>query len=66
MSIIQAVYKTSVVFYTAVTDSLCNSAFSAKLYNCQGDIIKMYGPEDRADFEKEVTYNKVLYRCKSE
>jgi hypothetical protein len=64
-SIFQASYKGHVVFYTALTDPLINSAFAIGLWNCEGEIIKTYEYDEREEFHNEVSNIVLLYRCKN-
>jgi len=64
MSIIQATYNNQTVFYTAMTDPLCEGIYSIILFDCNGDTIKAYQPGDQATYT-EIANKKVLYRCKT-
>ena len=65
MSIIQAAYNNQTVFYTAMTDPLCNSNFQTYiLFDCNGNTVKTYQSGDQA-MDGKVTNPKVLYRCKT-
>jgi hypothetical protein len=64
MSIIQATYNKQTVFYTAMTDPLCDGIYGYIIFDCKGDRIKTYMPGDQTFFN-EVTDIKVLYRCKT-
>jgi hypothetical protein len=65
MSVIQATYNNQTVFYTAMTDPLCNSNIQTYiLYDCTGNTIKSYQSGDQA-MDGKVTNLKVLYRCKT-
>lgn len=64
ISIIQATYKKQTVFYTAMTDMLCDGIQSYTLYSCEGKIIEVI-PSDKIQlFMADVTDIKNLYRCK--
>jgi hypothetical protein len=66
ISIIQAAYQHQTVFYTAVTDPLCNGVNTPTLLNCEGEIVKTFtlSETDQKDFYENVIDKKVLYRCK--
>jgi hypothetical protein len=64
VSIIQAIYKSSTVFYVAITDPACNSVFNANLLDCSGNIVKNYPNADET-FQREVTERQVIYSCKT-
>lgn len=64
MSIIQATYKKQTVFYTAMTDMLCDGIQSYTLYNCEGKIIEVIPSDKVQSFMADVTDVKNLYRCK--
>jgi len=63
MSIIQATYNKQTVFYTAMTDPLCDGLYSIVLRDCKGDTIKSYGNIYQVT-GNEISDIKVLYRCK--
>ena len=63
MSIIQAAYNKQTVFYTAMTDPLCDGLYPVVLLDCNGKSVKSYEPGDQA-LLNEVSNMKVLYRCK--
>ena len=62
MSIIQATYNRQTVFFTSMTDPLCDGIINIGIADCSGKILKTYTAIDEA-FETEVTDRKVLYRC---
>jgi hypothetical protein len=65
MSIIQATYNRQTVFYTAMTDPLCNGNIQTYvLFDCTGNAVKSYQSGDQA-MEGKVTNLKVIYRCKT-
>ncbi|MBI9059051.1 MAG: hypothetical protein JEZ01_14900 [Labilibaculum sp.] len=66
ISIFQASYKKQTVFYSAVTDPLANSIFSASLWNCEGEIIITFDYNEREKFNELVTNTIVLHRCKDD
>lgn len=61
LSIIQATYEKSTVFYLAMTDPRCDYVFHVDLINCEGTTVKSY--TDYNQFASEVTDRKVLYTC---
>jgi len=63
ISIIQASYMKQTVFYLGMTDPLCDGIFYVELFNCKGVIVKSY--TNFNEFDNEVIYEKVLYRCKT-
>ena len=63
VSILQAEYRSQTVFYTSITDPLCNSIFSVDLLNCNGKVIRHFSSEDREKFYNKVTNSKKLYSC---
>jgi hypothetical protein len=64
ISIFQATYKEKTVFYTTVTDPLCNSFSPIVLIDCTGTAIKSFEP-NTAPIGTEITNRTVLYRCKT-
>jgi len=64
MSIIQATYNKQTVFYTAMTDPLCDGIYSIVLRDCNGDTIKTYESVNQVT-ENEISDIRVLYRCKA-
>jgi hypothetical protein len=62
ISIIQALYNKQTIFYTALTDPLCDGYYPYVLRNCAGDPLKTYLPDDPA-FSTDVTDRNVIYRC---
>jgi hypothetical protein len=66
ISIFQANYKKHVVFYSRITDPLANSVFGVALWDCEGNIIKIFKYDQREEFNKLVTNGVVLYRCKGD
>jgi hypothetical protein len=64
MSVIQGTYNKQTVFYTAMTDPLCDGGGSYTIFNCKGESIKSYAVGDQTFFN-EITDRKVLYRCKT-
>lgn len=65
ISIIEGTYDNKTIFYTQLTDPVCNGIFSATLFDCNGKVVRIFKQSDYDDFFNLVTRNKVLYRCKS-
>ena len=63
ISIIQGEYKKKTVFYTMITDPVCNSVFNVILWDCNGQVIKEYKMGDNEAFFNEVEIVEVLYTC---
>jgi hypothetical protein len=63
MSIIQATYNKQTVFYTAMTDPLCDGLYSIVLRDCQGYTIKLYESLYQVK-DNEISDIRALYRCK--
>ena len=57
LSIIRARYQNQTVYYTALTDPLCNGVNTPVLLNDEGKVIKTFtqSPEDQEDFNENVT-----------
>lgn len=66
ISIIRGTYNGQTVFFTAITDPLCDGIDIPTLYNCEGVAIKTYTIDDYKEFYNEVSRDTVLYRCKTE
>jgi hypothetical protein len=64
MSVIQATFNKQTVFYTAMTDPLCDGVGVYIIFDCKGDSIKSYTSGVQT-FYDEVTNRKILYRCKT-
>ena len=64
MSIIQATYNRQTVFYTAMTDPLCDGIFPIVLLDCEGATVKSYESANQIP-DNDITYKKTLYRCKT-
>lgn len=64
MSILQATYHNQTVFYTAMTDMLCDGIQSYTLYNVDGKVLEIIPVNKIQDFRAEVTDVKNLYSCK--
>ncbi len=65
MSIIQATYNKQTVFYTAMTDPVCNGVYPIVLRDCTGEIVKSYESINQVK-DNDITNIKTLYRCKIE
>ena len=46
VSILKSKYEGEIVYYTEVTDGLCNSQVQYKFYNCNGKIVKELNNEE--------------------
>ena len=66
ISIIQGIYNGQTVFYTAMTDPLCNGINTPTLLDCEGKIVRTFTEADNQDYLTQVTAVKVLYRCTSQ
>jgi len=66
VSLIQGLYQNQKVFFTIVTDPLCNSVNIPTLYNCKGIVIKTYTSSNHQEFNTEVTDYTVLHTCKNQ
>ena len=64
MSVIQAYYKNQIVFYTEMTDPLCDGFQNLVLLDCKGNVAKSYESGDQS-MNSEVMGRNVLYRCKT-
>ena len=65
ISIIQGTYNNQTVFFTALTDALCDGINIPTLYDCEGKVVRVFTSADYRDFNDQVTRDKVLYRCKT-
>jgi hypothetical protein len=65
MSIIQATYREQTVFYSSMTDPLCDGYYPVILLDCNGTQVKTYEPNDPA-LATEISNREVLYRCKKQ
>ena len=65
LSLFQARYKRKTVFILQVTDPRVNTVFSVSLLNCEGELIKTFGPDDHEEFYRKVTEREVIYSCSS-
>lgn len=64
ISILQATYKNQTVFYTAMTDPLCDGVQTIILLDCEGKVIRSIPNDDIQSFHENATNIKALYRCK--
>jgi len=65
MSIVQATYNSQTVFYTIMTDPLCDAIQTIILYDCEGKVVKTIANNEIPSYKAEETNMKVLYRCKT-
>jgi len=65
ISIIQGTYNNQTVFFTALTDALCDGINMPTLYDCEGKVVRIFNSTDYREFYDQVTRDKVLYRCKT-
>jgi hypothetical protein len=65
VSIIQGTYNNQTVFFTALTDVLCDGINIPTLFDCDGKIVRVFTIGDYRSFNDLVTRDKVLYRCKT-
>lgn len=65
ISILQATYDGQTVFYTAMTDPLCDGVQTYTLYNCDGKVVEVILSDKIQAFQTKVTDVKNLYRCKN-
>jgi hypothetical protein len=65
MSIIQATYNKQTVFYSAMTDPICNGIYPIVLRDCTGDIVKSYESINQVK-DNDITNIKTLFMCKIE
>jgi hypothetical protein len=65
ISILQGTYKGRTVFFTAITDALCDGISMPSLYDCEGKIVRIFNSDDFLSFHDLVTTDKVLYRCQT-
>jgi hypothetical protein len=64
MSILQASYKGQTVYYSAMTDPLCDGYYPVILLDCSGAAVKTLEPNDPA-VANEISNREVIYRCKT-
>ena len=67
ISIIKGTYNSQTVIFVAITDPVCNSTNTPTLYNCEGKAIRSFtaSTTDQKELRDNVTWDTVLYRCKS-
>ncbi len=65
ISFIQGMYNGQTVFFTALTDPLCDGIELPTLFDCNGKPIRTFTINDFQYFYNEVTRDTVLYRCKT-
>ena len=65
ISIIQGTYNGGTVFFTSLTDALCDGISMPTLYDCEGKVVRIFTSADYLNFHDLVTTDKVLYRCKT-
>ena len=65
ISIIQGTYSNRTVFFTAITDALCDGIIIPTLYDCEGKVVRIFTSDDFLSFNDLVSTDKVLYRCKT-
>ena len=65
ISIIQGTYNSRTVFFTSITDVLCDGITIPTLYGCDGQVVRIFTSDDFLSFHDLVTTDKVLYRCKT-
>ena len=64
ISLIQGTYDNRTVFFTALTDPLCDGIDMPTLFDCKGNVVRTFTMNDYQEFYTDVTRDKVLYRCK--
>jgi len=65
MSILQATYNNQTVFYTMMTDPLCDGVQTITLLNCEGKVVENIKQDKFQAFLGKVSNVKNLYRCKT-
>ena len=63
ISIIEGTYNGGTVYFTAITDILCDGILIPTLYDCEGKVVRIFTSDDFSSFHDLVTTDKVLYRC---
>ena len=65
ISIIQGTYKGQTVFFTAITDPACNSIDTPTLYDCSGNVVRIFttSESDQKELAEKVSRDQVLYTC---
>jgi hypothetical protein len=62
--IVKAVYENNPVYFTAYDGGLCDVSFYVKLYNANGDVVKIYDEQHNwADFGMEVSEEETIWQC---
>lgn len=64
ISIIQGTYNNQTVFFTSLTDMLCDGIDMPTLFDCEGKVVRVFTVADYRTVNDLVTKDKVLYRCK--
>ncbi|MUP37145.1 hypothetical protein [Labilibaculum euxinus] len=64
--IYQAVYEEQTVFYVLITnnDPAALTMFKITLWDCEGNIVKIFEAEEKEKFYEMVTDNILLFSCK--
>lgn len=65
LSLFQAKYKRSTVFYTMITDPRVQAEFSVTLCNCDGEVVKVFGNSDLDEYLDKVKESMIIYSCES-
>ncbi len=65
MSIVQATYNSQTVFYTMMTDPLCDGFQTIILLDCERKTVKTITNGEISSYKAKETNMKVLYRCKT-
>jgi hypothetical protein len=65
ISIIQGTYKGQTVFFTSITDPACNSIDTPTLYDCSGNVVRIFtaSESDQKELTEKVSRDQVLYTC---
>ena len=63
--LIQGVYNNTTVFFTYIADPLCNCINAPTLYNCKGEVVRIFTINDYKEFPNLVKSEKTLYRSKA-
>ena len=64
VSLLQGTYNGQTIFYIQMTDPFCEAIDTPTLYNCDGELVRIFTFEDHQDFYTEVTMTKTLYTSK--
>ena len=64
VSVIRGTYNSETVFFTAVTDPLCDVVLTPTLYDCDGVIVKTFtdSVDDQEDLQNLI-HDSILYTC---